>query len=96
MAVEPKPTIVTSPPAAISVDEFADAALVMERDRIGDGEVRCDACDRAIEGEPYGSGLYLWTRGDEVRFEEPALCEDCATAIGVTALHQWSIEEDEG
>jgi hypothetical protein len=31
-----------------------------------------------------------------VRFEEPALCERCATAIGVSAVAAWSVEEDEG
>ena len=38
----------------------------------------------------------MWTRGDEVRFEEPALCGNCATAISVTALATWSAEEEEG
>lgn len=45
--------------------------------------VRCDACGEAIEGAPAGSGLFLWTRGDEVRYEEPPLCEHCAYAIAV-------------
>ena len=66
----------------------------MQRQR--KGELRCDACDEPLEGEPEGRGLYMWTRGDEVRFEEPALCQDCATAIGVTALAQWAVEEEEG
>ena len=35
-------------------------------------------------------------RGEEVRIEEPPLCAACATAIGVTALAQWSVEEEEG
>lgn len=56
----------------------------------------CDACGEAIAGEPAGRGLFLWTRGEEVRFEEPALCQRCATAIGVTALRDWEIEEEEG
>jgi hypothetical protein len=43
-----------------------------------------------------GRGLLLWTRGDERRYEEPHLCPRCASAIGVTALHRWEIEEDEG
>jgi hypothetical protein len=41
----------------------------------------CDSCGSRIEGEPAGSGLYLWTRGDEVRFEEPPLCEACVSTI---------------
>lgn len=79
---------------SIPIDEIADAALSSQRD--AKTELRCDACDAPIEGEAGGAGLYMWTRGDEVRFEEPALCESCATAIGVTALGQWMIEEEEG
>jgi hypothetical protein len=43
-----------------------------------------------------GRGLLVWARGDERRYEEPQLCSRCASAIGVTALHRWEIEEDEG
>jgi hypothetical protein len=56
----------------------------------------CDACGKQIHGEPAGSGLYVWTRGEEVRYEEPPLCAKCANAIGLAALAQWEIEEDEG
>lgn len=79
-------------PVPIPIDAVADAALSARAPH----KQRCDACDEPIEGEPEGRGLYLWTRGDETRFEEPALCEKCATAIGVTALAQWTIEEEEG
>jgi hypothetical protein len=54
----------------------------------------CDVCDKRIEGEPAGSGLYVWTRGDEVRYEEPPLCDKCANAIGLAALASWELEED--
>ncbi|WP_165373000.1 hypothetical protein [Sorangium cellulosum] len=53
-------------------------------------------CDSAIDGEPAGRGLYMWSRGDELRFEEPALCGGCAVAIGMTALSAWNAEEEEG
>jgi hypothetical protein len=57
----------------------------------------CDACGRSFEGEPAGAGLFLWTRGDEVRYEEPPLCEQCASEITVGALLKWDTEdEDEG
>ena len=56
--------------------------------------VRCDACGEAIEGPPAGSGLFLWTRGDEVRYEEPPLCERCAYAIAVGGTLQWDVEEE--
>jgi hypothetical protein len=38
----------------------------------------------------------MWSRGEELRFEEPALCSQCAVAIGVTALSAWSVEEEGG
>jgi hypothetical protein len=61
----------------------------------------CDVCGEAVEEDEDGfavggRGLYVWTRGDEVRYEEPALCAHCGTAIGVMALAQWDLEEDEG
>ena len=56
---------------------------------------QCDACGRACEGNPGGSGLFVWTRGDEVRYEEPPLCEDCAAEITVGALMRWDVEEEE-
>jgi hypothetical protein len=79
-----------------SIDPVADASLRLDRAvEAASGRI-CDVCDQPIEGEPAGSGLYLWTRGEEVRIEEPALCVQCATAIGVTALATWSVEEEEG
>jgi hypothetical protein len=43
-----------------------------------------------------GSGLLVFARGDEVRYEEPPLCARCSVAIGVTALVRWAEEEEEG
>ena len=33
--------------------------------------------------------------GDERRFEEPALCEPCATVLGISALSMWRRFEEE-
>lgn len=55
----------------------------------------CDVCGQHFEGEPAGSGLFLWTRGDEVRFEEPPLCEACAENVTLDALTRWEVEEEE-
>jgi hypothetical protein len=54
----------------------------------------CDACGKTLEGEPAGHGLYVWTRGEEIRYEEPPLCSRCANAIGLAALALWELEED--
>jgi hypothetical protein len=56
----------------------------------------CDHCGRSFEGTPEGSGLFIWTRGDEVRYEEPPLCEACAKKISIGALLSWEFEEEEG
>ena len=55
----------------------------------------CDSCGKWIDGEPGGAGLFVWTRGDEVRYEEPPLCEECASEIAVGALVRWDNEEEE-
>jgi hypothetical protein len=67
-------------------------------------EPRCDACGAPLppdgdDGEGFGvpgQGVYLWTRGEETRFEKAPLCAECASAIGMTALARWEIEEEEG
>ena len=96
---------VVVPVVSMAIDGLADAALRMRAtlDAKHDGDAQgsdtfliCDACDQEIEGEPAGSGLYVWARGGEIRIEEPPLCSACATAIGMTALAQWSVEEEEG
>ncbi|MDC3986606.1 hypothetical protein [Polyangium jinanense] len=80
----------------MAIDSLADVALKARVTPEDADELRCDACSELIEGEPAGRGLYVWTRGDEVRYEEPPLCAQCATAIGITALATWSVEEEEG
>lgn len=56
----------------------------------------CDACGEPIDGEPSGSGLFVFVRGGEVHYEEPPLCERCSLAINVTAMVRWAEEEEEG
>jgi len=56
---------------------------------------RCDHCDQTFDGDPAGSGLLVWTRGEEVRYEEPPLCEECASNITASALLKWKVEEEE-
>ncbi|HEV8548784.1 MAG TPA: hypothetical protein VGQ57_07150 [Polyangiaceae bacterium] len=55
----------------------------------------CDKCGEWFDGEPAGAGLFLWTRGEEVRYEEPPLCEECASEITVGALVKWESEDEE-
>ena len=62
----------------------------------GERELRCHACDAAIEGEPAGHGFLLFPRGDRPHVDRPPLCERCAHAIGITALWRFSVEEEEG
>jgi hypothetical protein len=55
----------------------------------------CDVCGQHFDEEPSGSGLFMWTRGDEVRFEEPPLCEACAQSVTLDALTRFEVEEEE-
>jgi hypothetical protein len=55
----------------------------------------CDACGRTSAGPPAGSGLFIWSRGDEVRYEEPPLCEECAIGVSVQALGLADVGVDE-
>jgi len=81
---------------AMAIDSFADSALRLRGNESDAVEDECDACGMTLTEEPAGRGLYIWTRGEEVRYEEPPLCARCATAIGVTALALFSMEEEEG
>ena len=64
----------------------------------------CDACgdelsvnQDADEGFAVaGKGVYLSSRGGDVRYEDVPLCPACGSAIGLSALRQWEIEEEEG
>jgi len=58
-------------------------------------EYECDLCRKSFDGPPAGSGLFLWTRGTELRFEEPPLCEECAAHVTMGALYQWALEDEE-
>ena len=68
------------------------------------GPVRCDGCDAELaapadassEDAAAARGALLWRRGDALELEPRPLCEACAAAIGLTALRQWEIEEEEG
>ncbi|MBX7196936.1 MAG: hypothetical protein K1X94_33105 [Sandaracinaceae bacterium] len=64
--------------------------------RASESTYRCDACGLEVRGAPAGRGLLLFPRGDEVVREEPPLCEKCALAISLTALHRFIEEEEEG
>jgi hypothetical protein len=64
---------------------------------------RCDVCDVPLDEDESdeedgigGRGLYVWIRAGRTVFEEVPLCAACGTAIGMSALARWDIEEEEG
>ena len=59
-------------------------------------ERRCDLCDAPIplQGDG-GSGLFIWHRSGEVRYEEPPLCVHCGPALALTAMRRWEEEDEE-
>ncbi len=66
----------------------------------------CDACGEELPVEPSGSddegfqirgkGTYVSSRGAAVQYEDVPLCPSCGSAIALTALRQWDIEDEEG
>ena len=80
--LEPQPLAV---PSGLEEPEETPAPATFE----------CDACGATFVGPPGGSGLLVWTRGEEIRYEEPPLCEECAEQITIGALLKWDVEEEE-
>lgn len=50
----------------------------------------CDLCGVSCEGRPTSSGLFIWHRGEEVRYEEPPLCQSCSSALTLGAVFRWA------
>jgi hypothetical protein len=59
----------------------------------------CDVCGKRLDpsnDELRGAGLYVWSRGGQVVYEEAPLCATCGTAVSMSAFGRWEIEEEEG
>jgi hypothetical protein len=99
------PTDPTEPNELGSGDAHAPGFYVVTHDSLFEPahDERCDACGESIGTEDdesdagvTGAGAYLRARGDDVQIERVPLCAACASAIGLTALARWEIEEEEG
>ncbi len=80
---------------------FADemALLAATERRKVDGPKKCDVCEARLHSDDDGaggSGLFVWARGEELRVEEPQLCERCAGTIGVVMNHTLDVDDEEG
>jgi hypothetical protein len=101
-ALDRRPPEEVVPAVSFVADEIAMASVAGRMQSAAGLEgaepvaVRCDACDQLIEGEPGGRGLLYWTRGEDMRLEEPPLCESCAVAVTASAHRRWDVEEEEG
>ncbi len=64
-----------------------------------DATLRCDVCNEPIDDDDgcriQGRGVYISTRGTEVRREEAPLCSRCACGIGAFCFARAEIEEEE-
>jgi hypothetical protein len=99
LAVEAVPADAEAEPAEEATLTTASHEVLFESAE----SAECDACGAPLpedgEEDGYGipgSGVYMWTRGDTVRLEKAPLCPACSSAIGMTALARWEIEEEEG
>lgn len=78
------------PIISCAIDDVAMAARLSKRRR----QPACSSCNRPINGRPAATGLFMWTRGDEVRYDEPPLCGCCASTVTMVALHRWHCGEE--
>lgn len=78
------------PVISVAIDDVALASLARERDE----QLACSVCDEPIEGR-HSTGLLMWSRGDEIRFDEPPVCPACSSTIGVAAFYRWITASDE-
>ena len=85
------------PPPLVSVDRLDSEASnpVRSSEPRTERGFDCDVCAEHFDGEPAGSGLFIWSRGTEVRYEQPPLCEECASKVTLGALLRWESEEEE-
>ena len=63
-------------------------------------ERRCDVCAVSLaagqdDEDDEGAGLYLWSRGGEIRREEVPLCPTCSGAIFASALGMFDFDDEE-
>jgi hypothetical protein len=100
---EPSPTLPPVDPSRHAKAPTPGFVTLTHEVLFADEGARCDVCgDRLLEDDDdpetalTGSGLYIWSRGGEIVYEEPPLCAVCGTAIGMSALARWEIEEEEG
>ncbi len=75
-----------------AADEVALTALARRR-ALAEAPTRCDACDEAIEGRSPAMGAHLSSRDGTTSVHDVPLCDQCATAIGITALRRFELEE---
>jgi hypothetical protein len=85
----PQPEAPTKPRFAMAGHEllFAEA-----------NERRCDACATLLDAaneDDEGAGLYVWSRGGEIRREEVPLCPTCSNAIFASALGMYDFDDEE-
>jgi hypothetical protein len=96
------PTAAPASASASPVTKKASFITVTHEILFADEGPRCDLCgdrlpdDDDPENALTGSGLYIWSHGGDIVYEEPPLCASCGTAIGMSALARWEIEEEEG
>jgi len=77
------------PVLSFAADEVALAALQARVEL-----PQCHVCDDPLDGKPATSGLLLWSRGEELRVEEPPLCPACAGSLRIGALARARFEDE--
>ena len=81
---------VSTRPLAAPIHSFAidDIAMMSLRERTmlspEEKTKRCDVCGKPA-GDDASSGLFMWVRDEDYRFEEPAICKACSRQVSTQA-----------
>lgn len=81
---------VSTRPLAGPIHSFAidDIAMMSLRERTmltsEEKTTRCDVCGKPA-GDDATSGLFMWVRDEDYRFEEPAICKACSSQVSAQA-----------
>ena len=73
------------PRRPFAIDDIAMMSL-RERTMLTSEEktTRCDVCGKPA-GDDATSGLFMWVRDEDYRFEEPAICKACSSQVSAQA-----------
>jgi len=83
-----------APIRSFAIDDIAMMSLREGTMLSAEEQVRhCDVCNEPADDDAT-SGLFMWVRDEEYRFEEPAICSRCSAQVSAQAYLRLLYSED--